>query len=110
MLVRNGKLCKRCGTECLEKICESDPVLVECPLCSGYGCEHCDDGDFRLTECARKYIKPIMRAANIGWTSEKGFLPMAGGLLDQSAWFLEMMNALTNDQNKLDAEAMERKG
>jgi len=40
--------------------------------------------------------------------ADKGFLPMAGGLLDQSAWFLDLWAAMTNEQNKIDAERMER--
>ena len=39
--------------------------------------------------------------------AEKGFLPIYGGLLDQSAWFLDLWAAMTNEQNKIDAERIE---
>ena len=39
--------------------------------------------------------------------AEKGFLPISGGLLDQSAWFLDLRAAMTNEQNKIDAERIE---
>jgi len=41
-------------------------------------------------------------------SADKGFLPCAVGLLDQSSWFLDLWTALHNEQNKLDAERMER--
>jgi len=37
---------------------------------------------------------------------DKGFLPSAGGLLDQSAWFLDLMSAVNNEQNKIDSERL----
>lgn len=36
--------------------------------------------------------------------AEKGILPVAGGLLDQSAWFVSVWSMLMNEQNAIDAE------
>lgn len=44
-----------------------------------------------------------------GWV-EKGLLPIAGGLLDQSAWFIEVCNRLISDTNRLEAERMKSHG
>jgi hypothetical protein len=40
---------------------------------------------------------------------DSGFLPVAGGLLDQSAWFIDLRTALTNEQNIIDTERIERR-
>lgn len=109
MLVRNGKLCRRCRGECLEGISKQEHAEIECPICSGEGCEHCDDGFFSLFECARTFTRELIRPMNMAIASDKGFLPVAGGLLDQSAWFLDLMTTLHNEQNKLDAEQAERR-
>ena len=33
-------------------------------------------------------------------------LPQAGGILDQSAWFIELWTTLNNEQAKIDTEKM----
>jgi len=47
-------------------------------------------------------------AINVAAMCDKGMLPVAGGIADQSAWFLSLWQQLTNDQNKIDAERIER--
>ena len=79
-------------------------------MCEGEGCEHCDDGQYRLTTCARRYVDGyLVRAINMVSNMDNGLLPTAGGLLDQSAWFLDLRTALTNEQNIIDTERMERR-
>jgi hypothetical protein len=34
----------------------------------------------------------------------KGLLPIAGGTLDQSAWFIDLMQTLESEQNRIDNE------
>jgi hypothetical protein len=78
--------------------------LLECPICNGGGCDECDDGNFRLEQCGRNYIgSEILQAINLAAMADR-HLPQAGGVLDQSAWFIEVWNALTNEQNRIDAE------
>ena len=36
--------------------------------------------------------------------AEKGHLPLAGGVLEQSAWFIEAFRFYTNDMEKLKAK------
>lgn len=47
-------------------------------------------------------------AINVASHASKGVMPVAGGLLDQSAWFFSLWNTLESDTNKIDAERMER--
>jgi hypothetical protein len=48
----------------------------------------------------------MVRAINLANMSER-HLPAAGGLLDQSAWFFDLLQAVKNDQDKIDADRIE---
>lgn len=109
-LVRNGQLCRQCSAECLDKISEDEPAEIECPMCNAYGCEHCDEGHFKLTICARKYVdNSLARAINMTTYADKGIMPVGGGLLDQSAWFIDLWSTITDEENTIDRERQERR-
>ncbi len=98
--------CKRCrGQTCESGITKDTPAIIECPCCDGEGCNECDDGFFSVEICCRNYVDGyLVRAINMACHAEKGMLPVAGGILDQSAWFVAVWSALTNEQNAIDAE------
>ena len=50
----------------------------------------------------------IVVAINMSTLSDKGLLPVSGGLLDQSSWFMELMHAMSSECSKIDAERAER--
>jgi hypothetical protein len=80
-------------------------VLIECPLCSGEGCDQCNDGMFELTQCATQYIDHhLVTAINLAAYADKGLLPTSGGMLDQSAWFFSVWLAIDNDTKKIEAD------
>ena len=110
--LRNGLICQNCtgGVECRDGLSEAEYAQIECPLCDGSadGCEHCVGGYFRLAICARRYVQDIVAAVNIATHASAGLLPCAGGLLDQSAWFLDLLTAINNEQNRIDSERLER--
>lgn len=39
--------------------------------------------------------------------ASKGFLPVAGGLLDQSSWFLQLLSTLDEEHALLDNERLD---
>jgi hypothetical protein len=45
---------------------------------------------------------------NIAALASKGSYPVAGGTLDQSAWFIQAMQTLESDINQLDNERSKR--
>ncbi len=101
-------LCRRCGTECLDRISESEYVEVECPCCNGAGCDQCSDGQFRLTSCGRKFVGgEMVRAINLANMADR-HLPAAGGLLEQSAWFVDLWQTMGSEQALIDADRIER--
>jgi len=79
-------------------------------MCGGEGgeCEHCKEGYFEVTECPTKYIgqELIQDIHLIGATDTH--LPVAGGLLDQSAWWFELRNLLKLEEHRVESEKEKR--
>ena len=78
-------------------------------MCSGDGCEDCEDGCFSVTECPSKYIgQELISDIEIVTASEQ-HLPVAGGLLDQSAWWFELKRILASEENLIQQEQSKRR-
>lgn len=106
-------LCKTCGNKCRDAPSEIESLEIECVECDGLDeqCPACGgSGSWSLTECPRRFVgNAITETVNLISHAEKGVMPVAGGLLDQSAWFTEAWNRLTGEINRIDAERMERR-
>lgn len=77
------------------KRCEdAEDIELECPLCNGKGCDHCDGGCFKLDGCPNSYARELFPAIRLADLFEKGLPPIAGGTLDQSVSFLEFAREL----------------
>lgn len=83
--------------------------MVMCTYCDGDGCSECNNGSFVLLECPRDAVgRDVHRAVNLCAMADKGFLPAAGGMLDQSEWFTQIYHVMTNELNDIEeAEAEE---
>ena len=102
-LIRCGQLCRECrGDEC-RSIGRGN--RIECPTCHGRGCELCDNGHITTTECLQKIAAPVSDAMMMIDLAEKGHLPVAGGVLDQSQWFMEAYRFYQTDVQTIKAEA-----
>lgn len=91
-------------------------VQIGCPVCDETGqgpggrCEYCRDGYFLLDHCPREFIGfGFAEAVNLAGMSGGGDWPVTGGLLDQSAWFVNLKRVLDNEQGRIQIEQMERK-
>ena len=97
------------------------PVQMDCPTCGGAGvlrantdeqaeCDQCDGmGRFDLDECPRKYIgQDLTECINYAAMASKGVWPVSGGLLDQSAWFVSLVQRLEAEMSIIDTERMSR--
>jgi hypothetical protein len=51
----------------------------------------------------------MIEAVNIAGSCSNGYMPVAGGLMDQSAWFISLWQTLNSDQAKIQSEQMERR-
>lgn len=101
-MVRSGVLCKNCRAN----KCVDTDVQISCPDCNETGCEKCDGlGYFEIEGCPQKLMtrdtREILKLSE--WV-EKGYLPTTGGLLDQSASFLEHCEFYQDEKNRADSE------
>lgn len=62
-----------------------------------------------LAKCPRAYVDAGMtELVNLATLALKGAYPVAGGTLDQSAWFIHAMQTLESDTNRIDNERHRR--
>jgi hypothetical protein len=100
-LIRNGKLCRNCtGKKCHDIGTEAEPIDLQCPACDGEGCEECTDGWFKLDGCPNRYCRTVVPAIELIDLFEKGLPPVSGGVLNQSASFLNAAKYF-DQQNQL---------
>lgn len=82
---------------------------MECPACDGDGCEECKGGFFELTECPSKFIgSELIQDIQVVSACEH-HLPVAGGLLDQSAWWFALRSILKSEENRIQDEQSKRR-
>lgn len=95
-LIRCGKLCERCSAK---KCHDNAGVEIECPTCRGAGCEHCQNGYWMVNGCPQDHIRQLYTAIRLADLFSKGLLPVAGGVLDQAASFIEFARQLEYEDN-----------
>jgi hypothetical protein len=78
---------------------------IECPNCYGKGCDLCDNGNITMTECPQKVANHAFKALPFFDMASKGHLPVAGGVYDQSKWFVEAYRLYTSDIETIKAES-----
>ena len=91
-------------------------VSVQCVACEESGnvngsvCLECGGRGFiSLNECPREFVgQELTEAINIASLCVNGVLPVSGGVMDQSAWFISVWQQLQSEQAKIDAEEAER--
>lgn len=101
-LIRFGRICR----QCTNGKCNEDQVgiEIECPSCNGLGCKACDDGRFTVGECPNKFCSDVANVAGLAELFYEGLPPVAGGVLDQSAWFVNAARFLRNEEMRTKAE------
>jgi len=57
-------------------------------MCSGKGCTHCNGGNVEIMGCPNEYARSMSSTIHLIELFGKGVLPVSGGALDQSSWFL----------------------
>ena len=89
-----------CGPgRCKDKGTGAEPIEIDCPSCSGAGCDQCNDGTFRLDGCPNDYCRAIAGTVEMIELFNKGLPPIAGGSLDQSVWFIQDASTLNREDD-----------
>lgn len=86
--------------KCVDEGTEQLPLEMECPQCNGEGCAECEHGIVKITGCPQQYCRSVAKVAQLSTYSEKGLLPITGGVLDQSAWVMEAISILQHDEGE----------
>lgn len=55
-------------------------------------------------KCPRSFCSDMVLDINMASLADKGALPAAGGLLDQTQWFLDLWAMLGNETERIKAE------
>ena len=104
-LIRQGKLCRQCsGKKCNDIGTEAEPIDIECPACNGGGCDQCDEGYYRVIGCPNGYCGDMKRAIPLIDLFNKGMAPVAGGVLDQAAWFIDAVRVFEHEESLAKAD------
>jgi hypothetical protein len=104
-LIRQGKLCRMCsGKQCKDLGTDNEPIEIECQDCNGEGCQHCVHGWVRIVGCPNKQCSPVVDVVELVDLYAKGLPPIAGGSLDQAAWFIEAAKRLEIEEATIKAE------
>ncbi|MEM9414819.1 MAG: hypothetical protein AAGA29_04990 [Planctomycetota bacterium] len=80
---------------------EREPLRVKCPGCNAKGCGYCGDrGDFAVTKPIPEVVPArLFRLIEMVEMFEHGAMPVAGGSLDQSAWFVTAATFISSERN-----------
>jgi hypothetical protein len=86
-----------------------EAVEINCPNCKS-GCDDCRGkgsipGRVEITGCPREQILPgTRRLVQIIRSKRHGLLPVSGGLLDQSAFFLNVSEFVIAEEDMIRAQ------
>ena len=107
-LIRRGEMCSSCGRNCGKE--QNELNVIECPICDGISeCDQCSNGMILLDRCPRESMPAaFIYAVNLAGSSGSGDWPVAGGLLDQATWFLELKQNLDAECDQIDKDRMEK--
>lgn len=86
---------------CAERVSE---LVVQCTECEGVGCRYCDSGRVGVPECPQKMAADLGEFWDAADMMENGIPPVAGGSLDQAAWFVRLYNRLKADEGRFGGE------
>ena len=94
--------------KCKDKPTAQLPIEIVCVACGGRasGCKECKSGWMPINRCPLEVIGPeawdLVELAEL--TLEHGLTPVAGGMLDQTACFLDAMKLIGPDRAHLKKE------
>ena len=108
--MRYGKLCKGCKgpVKCTDMPSPELPAAGTCVVCGGNaaGCDACGgSGTFDITDCPQRWIDDwVWQMIELSEMYEKGLPPVAGGVLDQAAYFVRFAKRVMDESAQYKVE------
>jgi hypothetical protein len=96
-------MCKACSLgNCRElPVAPNPPNAIECPICDGAGCSHCQHGELPITICPKLEIgRELHECLHYAELYRKGTPLVAGGSLEQPRWFNAFSLALWDEDDR----------
>ena len=62
---------------------------------------------WKLTQCPKRFTADVVEEVNLAQLADS-HLPTAGGVLDQSAWWVECWLAFRSDSNQIESDKIRR--
>lgn len=107
-----GALCKHCTrTKCHDAPTKQLPARLACVACEGKGCDGCNGNGYTLIDrCPHRIVtRDVWQALRFARRADKGALPVAGGLLNQTQSFLEAWELIDADRAVWRAHQLNKK-
>lgn len=102
-------LCRSCTRgKCTSLSTDESRIEIECPVCDGCGCSECTEGSFELDGCPNAFCSKIITSIDLIDLFEKGLPPVAGGVMDQSASFIQAARFFASEEDKVRSERISR--
>ena len=100
-------ICSACSpTKCCDEPQTGGAIQVACPSCNENGCGHCDDlGFFKVDCCPQEFIgRDLIGFVKFCDFAKRGTMPIAGGMLDQTNWFIEAANCMIDEDRRVKSD------
>jgi hypothetical protein len=105
-MIKAGLICNGCGRSCKNQPTEFEPLVVACPTCDEQGCGDCNgEGFFYVRGCPKQEIDlELYHVIKLADYLESGLPPVAGGSLNQAAWFMDFSRLLRSEVSLAEGE------
>lgn len=87
---------------------EQSRVEIECPVCDGAGCDQCSHGVFAIDGCPNTFCASMVTPIDLFDMFANGLPPIAGGVLDQAASFVNAARFFECEESKVRNERSSR--
>ncbi|RLS22130.1 MAG: hypothetical protein DWH72_01345 [Planctomycetota bacterium] len=94
-MLSRGELCRGCGKSCFDISSPTDRIEIENPSDP--------DSAWIIDQCPRRYVQEIVDEINLAQLADS-HLPISGGVLDQSSWWVECWMAFRSDCSQIDQD------
>lgn len=102
-MIQTGQVCKDCAPgRCRDCPSTLEPLEIACSRCSSRGCPDCGGtGWIVIDSCPQRWIgRDTIELVECMSLFRRGLPPVAGGVLDQTHWFVSAASFYQNEYER----------